>query len=265
MPVRERNDNVTKWCGSRSIEGPCVVGKSRDGFRWLIRDESCLVPGSTWKDDMTGLRLEGGQQELEIIRRASQEKFSTFLDVGANVGYFTIRVADAFEQVIAVEPNRSIAEVLRSNLVLNDINNAAVYECAIFSRDGLSKIFLRGASSQLVDLGDPKSPYPHLHRIKRIQAVCLRTLDTVLSAIEPSVSIFAKLDAEGAELEILKGAEKTLRRRSMWLIELHEHVYDGLRDRRELIANRMRQHGHRIVMTLRDNEPLDQEMLFSNC
>ena len=56
------------------------------------------------------------------------------IDIGANIGVYTILLAEISKIVHAVEPNNNFRDLLNSNIRLNNFNNVKTYD------SGISKI-----------------------------------------------------------------------------------------------------------------------------
>jgi FkbM family methyltransferase len=132
------------------------------------------------------------------------------VDVGANIGVFTTSLAKALEgtgTVMAFEPIPDNVTRLRRNVSLNGLGNVKVYSHAV------------GAAIGEVEIHIAADPAYHSvtnrseHAISRTGhlRVPITELDTVWeSSGQPSVSVL-KIDVEGAELDVLRGAERLLR------------------------------------------------------
>ena len=130
------------------------------------------------------------------------------LDVGANVGPYCVPLATARRDltVYAFEPNPDVARSLRTNIRLNRLSNVRVMDVAAsdtrgaadffkFDRDiGLSSLNLRAAE---------------IHGTPSTIRVETDTLDSLLADRERRVS-FLKIDVQGHELAVLRGATKIL-------------------------------------------------------
>lgn len=119
-----------------------------------------------------------------------------FLDVGANVGTYSLWAADCGAVVIAAEPDPSAAALLRENVALNDLP-ITVVEAALGAEAG-SLLLTEGNDTTnhvLVDVGAGG---------RRVQA---QTLDDVLNG---RVASGVKIDVEGAERLVLEGARESL-------------------------------------------------------
>jgi FkbM family methyltransferase len=114
-----------------------MIATSWDGFKWLIEDESDRVVLS--------------KGELSVLRALYALPCSTFVDVGAHVGYYTVRMARRCERVIAFEPNPSSRAKLLKNVELNGLTNVTVYPHAAGEARYRARLWLAGTSSTLLE------------------------------------------------------------------------------------------------------------------
>ena len=144
---------------------------------------------------------------------------SVFVDVGANFGYFTCLVAahmngNAQSKVVAIEPNPELLRLLRINLTIN-WSLAPVEIKPIAVGDTHASVVLtvprdRAANGRLC--ADP----PLATKTERQFNVVQQPLDSVL-ADEPRVTVL-KVDVEGFELAVFRGATETLSRKDIILV-----------------------------------------------
>jgi FkbM family methyltransferase len=159
--------------------------------------------------------------EKEIVREGMFERETvevflallssgmTVLDVGANIGQYTLVAAHAvgpYGQVHAFEPTAEIASELRCNVALNEFQNVTINEVAVADSRG----------EQLLYCTDPGSPGTNTI-MNPVEQPCTTskvrtvTLDDYLAERGVSDVDVMKLDVEGAELLVLRGAERLLR------------------------------------------------------
>lgn len=147
---------------------------------------------------------------------------STFVDVGANVGSYTI-LASAVCQArsIAIEPDENTAKRLVRNIEVNGIDELVdLRVTAVGASNGNIK-FTRGRDTiNRVASGADED----------VQIVPLVRLDDLLEGSNPTL---IKVDVEGFETEVLKGSERTLSNASLKAILL-ETVND---EARQLLAS----------------------------
>ena len=153
--------------------------------------------------------LTGSFERAEVeLARAHARPGSTAIDVGANVGIFTVPLALAVGRagrVIAVEPSPENVEQLEHNVHLNDLANVDVQPIAIAAEPGEVALQL-GADPAFHSTAT-------VVRSRDAAASTLVRADTLdhvwRDAGSPDVS-FLKIDTEGGELDALDGARELL-------------------------------------------------------
>lgn len=133
------------------------------------------------------------------------------IDLGANIGDFTVKVAKKAKRVIAVEPSKKSLEILKKNIEINGLNNVSVLPYAVSDKEGKAYLSGEGVSSALSD-----------REGEEIQTI---TLDKILALYTTSEEreqrrIVIKMDIEGAESLVFKDV-KFLNYVSQLAIELH--------------------------------------------
>jgi len=156
-----------------------------------------IVPFDSW-----GLLNE--IYTLNLYERGFKvEKDDIVIDVGAHVGIFTVKAARAVGQgglVIAIEPAPDNVELLRENVRINNLTNVVIVEEAVGDNKGEGKLYLSSKS------------YKHstVMAATRYTEVKMDTLDNIISGLNLAKVNFIKIDIEGAELQALAGARRTL-------------------------------------------------------
>ena len=151
----------------------------------------------------------------------------TAIDLGAHNGVYCILMAAMCGQsgnVIAFEPDPYAREVLTKNLDLNPaIKRPIVESCACSDSSGEATLFSRRGNSQS-SLARSAVEFAPEHKSEQIQ-VPLVTLDSYIAAHNLPVPRWVKIDTEGAEIRILKGAQKLLASDAGVLCELHPYAW----------------------------------------
>ena len=147
---------------------------------------------------------------------------SIFVDVGVNKGDFTLlaaRIVGDSGKVIAFEPEPVNCHWIRKSIELNGYRNVTLYEAALSDSDGTAQLHLGEKSGWHTLLPERSS------RNEGEITVITKKLDSVLEKREHKVDML-KIDVEGAELEVLKGAYKTLvnNRNVILLIDIHQQL-----------------------------------------
>lgn len=130
----------------------------------------------------------------------------TVIDVGANIGYYTIVAADAVGPagtVICFEPDLESAEVLKKNIQVNEFKNIKHIGKGLLNRNGTIKFYLSKNNRGDNSICDPGDGQTHTE-------IETTTLDTVLPA-DTKINVI-KMDIEGSETLALEGMEKSIMR-----------------------------------------------------
>lgn len=156
----------------------------------------------------------GRPSERSILERFNLKKGETVLDAGANIGWYTLimsRMVGKHGKVLAVEPDPSNFTVLERNIKDNSLENVSAFQVALSDRDGYSIMSIAKLPTQhsLVESIDKA----------RLQTVKTMKLDTLLKTAKTARLDFAKVDVEGAEMQLLKGASVTLDSKPEMIIE----------------------------------------------
>ena len=163
------------------------------GRYWLCDDRQFLDQtfiGSRWEPVTT--------DAVQQLVKPGQ----TVLDIGANIGWYTVILSELVGDeglVHAFEVMATPRRLVRAHIALNGVSNAIVHDCGLDEKDEDQKnaIFNYSWSRD----GIVNQP--------RQDVVPLRKLDTLLG--EDHVD-FMKIDVDGYEARLLRGAEKILRR-----------------------------------------------------
>ncbi len=141
----------------------------------------------------------------------------TVLDIGANIGYYTLlfsQLVGANGLVIAVEPHPENVHLLELNLRLNRVTNVKVVPVAVSDEVGTAEMFVAKGSNW-------HSLHPTEMTSPKTVTVHTLTIDTIVAQIERAIDII-RMDIEGWETKALHGAEGTLRRnRPSLVMEIH--------------------------------------------
>lgn len=163
------------------------------------------------RSDSLGANLSRFEtKELAFAERFLQPTM-TVLDVGAHQGLYTLLAAKRVGpsgRVFSFEPSPRERRALRMNLALNFCRNVAVQPVALGDQEATADLFVVDEyNTGYNSLRPPSVPQP----TTRI-AVPVRTLDNWASEKLVGRVDFIKLDVEGAELSVLKGAIALLTR-----------------------------------------------------
>ncbi|MGH7671799.1 MAG: FkbM family methyltransferase [Gemmatimonadales bacterium] len=156
-----------------------------------------------------------------------------FLDIGADIGTFSVTVGNRFKtsgivQAMAFEPAPTSFDVLRENIRLNGLEGVTeLCNFALYDRDGLELDFsfnVDAPGSSGISTG-PTELMGHTG-----QKVPARTLDSVLKdKLSEYGAVVFKMDVEGVEREVLEGSRGVIQAARDSGIEIYLLVEDFIR------------------------------------
>lgn len=152
------------------------------------------------KDDIMQLSLFPYEPvETDLVKQHVKEH-DVVVDVGANMGYYTLLMAKLNAIVHAFEPEPTNFALLKKNVELNNFTNVKLYNKAASNTNRKAKLVLADYGTGQHALDNSKFG--------------TRTIDVETTTIDLENVAFAKIDVEGAELLVLKGM-KTLPRKML--------------------------------------------------
>jgi FkbM family methyltransferase len=168
------------------------------------------------EDYVSSVILDTGQWEAESWAIAKQHLpvGGTFVDVGAHIGYYALkaaRVVGPKGHVIAVEPDPDTVRQLRDNIQASGANVIAVQPVACSDSETELDLF----AAMRANTGETSLSRANAQQSGGVSAVYhvrARPLDAIIQEAGVSRVDVMKIDVEGAELLVLKGAKQTLAR-----------------------------------------------------
>ena len=173
------------------------------------------------KDDFKLMALH----EDEVIDHFCPKTGDNVVDVGAHIGLYTIIAAKRVGptgKVIAIEPDPENCNLLKRNMELNRLTNVIILECAAFSSNAKLKLYSPGKERGFTKLNTVMSERATSDDL--YLDVDGNTLDHLIPTQGITQVNWIKIDVEGAELEVLKGARAALSESNdiAVLIEVHK-------------------------------------------
>lgn len=130
------------------------------------------------------------------------QKYDTIIDVGANIGTFSVMMADRADQIYAYEPVSSNFELLNANLVHNGIKNVKTFQRAIMGEKQRAKIWVNEINYASSSIYQKQS-----NKFEEVEAI---TLQDIFDDNKIERCNLLKLDCEGAEWEMLMNTHRSL-------------------------------------------------------
>jgi FkbM family methyltransferase len=184
------------------------------------------------------------KHEEDIIELFHPKDGDIVVDVGAHMGRYTITSSNyvgANGKVIAIEAHPYNFKILQRNIWLNRLSNVTAVNCAVYSAEARLKLYLPDE-----DLGYTMhhslmanyliSKYSQSIERKYIEVEAY-TLDKLLQKYGIDQVNWIKIDVEGAEYEVLKGAKGILSENKQIAILIEVHGKDTYRPTMELLRS----------------------------
>jgi len=185
-----------------------------DGVKWIVRRTSPILLRC---DAVFGPLLSCYQEprEFEWFSKVLHEG-GIFVDVGANVGGYSVRACKIGAKVIAVEPDPDNYRVLKLNLDLNHYIDVHVLNIAAGRREEIRELY-EGRNSA-------PAGYSLRQARRGGKAKCYVDVKPLDVAIPPLLNNelvdLLKIDVEGVEAEVIKGALDLLKRTRYMIVEV---------------------------------------------
>ncbi len=170
---------------------------------------------------MRSIRIQGMFEPhiVEVLKKKVASD-AICLDIGANIGSIsvTLSLLAPGGRIFAFEPVAENYEFLRKNLEANGIRNVEPFRLALSDQNGRAQFnftseFAGGAHFSDTSWVDSR---------EKSESVEMRTLDSWVKEKKIEQIDVIKLDVEGAELRVLRGAEETLKRfRPVLIVEFN--------------------------------------------
>jgi FkbM family methyltransferase len=144
------------------------------------------------------------------------EDCDVFVDIGANIGFYSCLARSMGKQAVAIEPQEQNLRYLYANLLANDWADVEVFPLGLSERAGIVSLY--GYSSTGASLVPGWAAQPK--RFKK--TIPVSTLDSLLGCRFHERKMFIKLDVEGFEYQVLLGCGEILARqpKSTWMVEI---------------------------------------------
>jgi len=144
---------------------------------------------------------------------------AALVDVGANNGFYALLAVHLGKPALAIEPDAGNLVVLRANCQGKPVE---IVPAVLADGEGEAVLYGDGDMASL----DPDWQGVGRHFRQSVRAL---TLDGVLAGRWTQGRLLIKVDVEGAEALVLRGASATLRRepKPLWLIEMLSHLPTG--------------------------------------
>jgi len=196
--------------------------------------ESTMLLEKVWELDNV--------KTLDIL--LSSQNWGLVLDIGANVGSLMMPLAKKYPnlQFLGFEPNPFVANRFQRNIQLNQLENIEIVPFACSDISGKKvKFFAQDYDENNLAGNMGLSGFLPNEGMKNFEEINLETicLDDFLSEKYPETKVsFIKIDTQGSEIEVLKGAKKTIQKyKPSLLVEFEDYHHQNQEDAKKAILD----------------------------
>jgi len=164
-------------------------------------------------------------REEDIVALFRPKKGDIVVDVGAHIGKYTLiasKMVGPQGKVIAIEAHPDNYDILKKNIALNKLTNVVALNFAVHSKEAIVKLYEPGQEEGFTIYNTIMTDRKMSNNQKYVE-VHGKPLDSILLENAIKEVNWIKIDVEGAELEVLRGAPNILSnsRYLSLLIEIH--------------------------------------------
>jgi FkbM family methyltransferase len=178
------------------------------------------------------------RHEDDIIERFLPKQGDIVVDIGAHMGRYTIissKRVGANGKVVAIEAHPGNFEMLKSNIKLNQLTNVIPLNYAAYSKETKINLYLPEVESGYTIYNTIMSNRARTE--DKFVEVSANTLDYLLQLNEITDVNWVKIDVEGAEFEVLKGASNVLSKSKDIALLIEVHGLDNHRPILEFVSS----------------------------
>jgi len=181
------------------------------------------------------------------------------IDIGANVGFFTVLFAKTLNnrKVLSIEPTNLALSRLYKNILLNQVQEKViVFEGAASNSIGEVQIKTIEGKEEFSSLGAMMHPSIATEKNYSLEKVKASTIDDLIQrySIDPG---FIKIDVEGVEHLVFAGAKNTLlNNKPIILSELSDYLLRENGSSAKDVVNFIKECGYDVINPLSPNVPL---------
>lgn len=205
---------IFRGLGEQSPFLSAVYRTVRDEWRFL-RQRPVRTSEGFWFSGDRSMETGAFETEETMVITDLLQCSDTFVDIGANIGYYTCLASGKGKNVLAVEPFPGNLRRLYRNIEKNRSKNIEVWPVGLSSSPDCLTLWGGGTGASLIRGWSGVSG-------SWKQTIPVNTLDNILGKRFSGKRLLIKIDVEGAEFAALQGAEATLQMipRPVWVVEI---------------------------------------------
>ena len=202
--VKERMDLIKKGISildKIEIIKFFINRKKINGCKVKITKNSTIFVRKNSPNDLWMCSPEMDKKIFDYIKKSKPERI---LDIGANIGRHTLQFSENQKsKIISFEPQKDTFEALKRNVYLNKRKNVRLFNIGLFDENKEVELNICDSNCGANSIA--------LKRDGKKEKIFVQKLDDFLKKENFSPD-FIKIDVEGAELNVLKGAINTIKK-----------------------------------------------------
>jgi len=160
-----------------------------------------------------------GEVLIEIFKKYKNQQY-TFIDIGANIGYFSLLAAYFGLNVISFEPIHKNYSLFYNSILQNNLDHKiTVYKNALYNHNTELEFVTSDYNMGLCCLKDKSS---HITNISNIEKIDAKTFDYYFEKNDQKLFYIVKIDVELTESEVLEGMKNSIPYIDCIIIEIGE-------------------------------------------
>ena len=199
----------------------------------------------------------GDHKELETIKKFSNKNKILFIDCGCNYGFYSFYTASLSKKnlIISIEASKETAKEFRKNLKLNNFENVRLENSAISNAD--NDYILFNESENDWESSQIHNKF-HSYSVSKVQTI---KIDTLIKSINFNDFLtIIKLDVEGNEMNVLKGATNFIEKTSPFIIiEISKYIFEN-KNNIEYLKNFLLNYEYSMYNISKKKESIDDIM-----
>ncbi len=186
--------------------------------KFLLKDSIAKIRGTYFfcRSISEDLSIIIGIWEKDVISMFNPQAEDVVIDVGAHIGLYTFLASDRIGKkgvVISLEPHPDNFRLLKKNIRLNKKTNVMPLQYVVWSENKVLKLY------ESVSIGAHHSVFGARKGVSESYIlVNTITIDSLMEKLKKRKVDWIKIDVEGSELEVIRGAKKTLLKHNIKII-----------------------------------------------
>ena len=147
-----------------------------------------------------------GIVDCDLLSIISKGK-GIFIDVGSNVGIYSLAASQTFDKVFAFEPSEVTFNLLNQNISLNESGNITIMRVRLSNETSMVNLYHNPLNNGGASLNEPSKNAINNHidyNWNNVESVKTDKMDNVFGNINGDINLI-KIDVEGHEISVIKG------------------------------------------------------------